>query len=45
MDCANINSENWYEVSVPSKDRINNKGWIKASKILFPEGTKAIAPE
>ena len=34
---AEVNGQIWYEVSVFSKERINNQGWIKAAQMLFPE--------
>ncbi|MBC8061092.1 MAG: hypothetical protein H7Y18_10540 [Clostridiaceae bacterium] len=34
---ADVNGQIWYEVSVFSRERINNQGWIKATQILFPE--------
>ncbi|WP_125154126.1 hypothetical protein [Clostridium rectalis] len=29
-DSAQVNNELWYEISVPSLNQINSKGWIKA---------------
>ena len=34
---AEVNGQIWYEVSVFSKERINNQGWIKATQMVFPE--------
>lgn len=34
---AEINDSIWYEVSLPSIDNINNRGWLKSDKILFKE--------
>ena len=34
---ADINGSIWYQVSVPSNERINNQGWLKASQLVFPE--------
>lgn len=40
---AEVNGQIWYEVSVFSKERINNQGWIKATQIVFPEISNQIS--
>lgn len=35
QDCAEINNKLWVEVSLPSSDRINSKGWIEESNIQW----------
>lgn len=35
QDCAEINNKLWVEVSIPSSDRINSKGWIEESNIQW----------
>jgi len=37
LNRADVNGQIWYEISVFSKERINNQGWVKATQILFPE--------
>ena len=34
---AEVNGHIWYEVSVFSKERLNNQGWIKATQMVFSE--------
>lgn len=33
QDSAQISDSLWYEISIPSQERVNNKGWITASSI------------
>ena len=40
---ADVNGLIWYEVSVFSKERINNQGWIKATQMVFPEITNQLS--
>jgi len=40
---AEVNGVIWYEVSVFSRERQNNQGWIKAAEIVFPEISNRIS--
>lgn len=44
MNLAEVNGDIWYEIEVPSKDRINSRGWLKATQIVFPEIMNRIRP-
>ena len=35
QDCAKVNNTLWFEVSIPSSDRINSKGWIEGVNIQW----------
>lgn len=44
LNLADVNGDIWYEVQVPSKDKVNNKGWLRATQIVFPEIINKIYP-
>ncbi|WP_027625397.1 hypothetical protein [Clostridium lundense] len=35
QDCAEINDKLWFEISIPSLDKINSKGWIEGNNIQW----------
>lgn len=35
LDGAEISGVLWYEISLPIQDRVNSKGWLKASCVQF----------
>ena len=40
---AEVNGIIWYEVSLFSRERINNQGWIEATQVVFPEMTNKVS--
>ena len=33
LDCAEINSETWFYINIPSENSINNRGWVNSKDI------------